>query len=226
MRRRSSAIVPIFLIVFGLVFLALGILLATVGARQASAQAERAERLQPLTAAALDDSQPGREALVEGRISDRNPALFQGFVAYVREEYRGSDDQDREKWEEDERRTPRLLIEVADGLVRLADERYALDSPPYTWSESQSALAWNGLTGEGTKRYRGFRAGDPALAIGTLVSGSEGLELRAEQVYGGTRSGYIADRRQSAIWMPRIGAIFGLIGAAIALGGVWWLVRR
>jgi hypothetical protein len=226
MRARRSLFGPIFLIGFGLIFLVIGTLLATVGARQASAEAERAEQLQPMTAAALDDSPSGREALIEGRISARNPSLFQQFVAYVREEYRGSDDEDREKWEEDERRTPPLLIEVADGAVPLADDHYALDNPPHTWQESQSTRVWNGLTGEGTKRYRGFQAGDQALAIGTLVQGSEGMELRAERVYGGTRSGYIAERRQAARWMPWLGGIFGLVGAGIALGGVWWLARR
>jgi hypothetical protein len=224
--RRSSAIIPIFLIGFGLVFLALGIFFATVGAQQASAEAARAERLRPLNIATLDDSQPGREALIEGRISDRNSALFQQFVAYVREEYRGSDDQDREQWAEDERHTPPLLIEVIDGVVPLANDNYVLDSPPHLWFESQTSRTWNGFTGEGTKRYRGFQAGDVALAIGILTPGSEGLELQAERVYGGTRSSYIADRRQSAVWMPRIGGIFGLIGAMIALAGIWWLVRR
>ena len=226
MRGRRLAIGPIFLIGFGLVFLAIGIVMATVAAQQAGAEATRAERLRPLTLAALDDSQPGREALIEGRISDRNPALFQQLVAYVREEYRGRDDNDREKWEEDERRTPPLLIDVTDGAVPLANDSYALDSPPHTWPESQSSLVWNGFTGQGTKRYRGLQAGDPALAIGTLVAGSEGLELQAERVYGGTRSSYIAERRQTALWMPRIGAIFGVIGAALALAGIWRLVRR
>jgi hypothetical protein len=224
--RRSSAIIPIFLIGFGLVFLALGIFLATVGAQQAGAEAERAERLRPLDVAALDDGQPGREALIEGRISDRNSALFQQFVAYVREEYRGSDDQDREQWAEDERRTPPLLIEVADGVVSLANSSYIVDSSPHIWPESQTSRTWNGFTGEGTKRYRGFQAGDVVLAIGTLAPGSEGMELQAERVYGGTRSSYIADRRRSAVWMPRIGGIFGLVGAVIALVGIWWLVRR
>jgi hypothetical protein len=226
MRGRRLALGPIFLIGFGLVFLAIGIVMATVAARQAGAEAARAERLRPLTVAALDDSQPGREALVEGYRSDRNPALFQQFVAYVREEYRGRDDNDRERWEEDERRTPPLLIDLVDGTVPLANDSYMLDSPPHIWQESQSSLAWNGFTGEGTKRYHGLRAGDAALAIGTLVAGPEGLELQAERVYGGTRSSYIAERQQTALWMPRIGAIFGVIGAALALLGIWWLVRR
>jgi hypothetical protein len=224
--RRGPAIIPVFLIGFGLIFLALGIFLATAGAQQADADAERAEQLSPLTVAALEDSRPGREVLIEGRISERNPSLFRQFVAYVREEYRGSDDDDREKWQEDERRTPPLLIEVADGTVSLANNNYALDNPPHVWHDSETSRVWNGFTGEGTKRYRGFQAGDLALAIGTLASGSEGLELQAEQVYGGTRSSYIADRRQAAVWMPRIGGIFGLFGLAITLAGIWWLARR
>jgi hypothetical protein len=224
MRGCGSALGRFFLIGFGLIFLALGIFMATTGAQQARAEADRAERLRPLTVAALDDSQPGREALIEGRISARNPQLFQQFVAYIREEYRGTDDDDREEWEEDGRRTPRLRIEVADGVVSLANDNYELDSSPHSWQESE-ARTWNGFTGEGTKRYRGFWAGDAALAIGTLVRGSEGLELQAERVYGGTRSAYIADRQSAARWMPWVGGIFGLVGVVIAGVGVWWLLR-
>jgi hypothetical protein len=225
MRGRGSVLVRIFLIGFGLVFLILGILLATVAAQQARAEADRAERLLPLSVAALDDGQPGREALIEGRISARNPQLFQQFVAYIREEYRGSDDDDNEQWQEDQRHTPRLRIEVADGIVSLANDSYDLDSPPHSWEESQSR-SWNGLTGEGTKRYRGFQAGDTALAIGTLVPGSEGLELQAERVYGGTRSSYIADRQSAARWMPWVGGFFAVLGSLIASIGVWLLLRR
>jgi hypothetical protein len=222
--RGFGSVIGIFLVGFGLIFLAVGLGIATIGARQASAEAARVEQLRPLTAAAIDDSQPGREALVEGRINARNPRLFQEFVAYIREEYRGSDN-DRDKWQEDERRTPPLLIDVADGLVELADDGYELDSPPHTWQESRS-LVWNGFTGNGTKRYRGIQAGDIVLAIGTLVPGSEGLELRAERVYGGSRSAYIAERQSAARWMPWMGGVFGLVGAAIAGAGVWRLLRR
>src|SRR5215217_1208851 len=91
-----------FLILFGLGFLGLGLFMATTGAQQARAEADRVERLRPLTVATLDDGQPGGEALVEGRISTANPPVFRQFVAYIREEYRGSDDDDRDEWKEDE----------------------------------------------------------------------------------------------------------------------------
>jgi hypothetical protein len=64
------------------------------------------------------------------------------------------------------------------------------------------------------------------VAIGTLAPGREGLELRAERVYGGTRNAYIADRHSAARWMPWIGGVFGVVGAVIASAGIWWLARR
>jgi hypothetical protein len=121
-------LLSLFLIGFGLIFIAAGLAMAILGARRASAEADRAERLPPLSSASLDDSRPGREALIEGRISSHNRPLFQGFVAYVREEYRGSDD-DNDTWSEDERNTPPLLIDLDGGSVALADSQYDLDNP-------------------------------------------------------------------------------------------------
>lgn len=224
MRGCRPSFVSLFLLGFGVIFLAVGVGMATLGTRQARAEAERAERLAPLGAAALDDSQPGREVLVEGRVSARNRALFRDFVAYLREEYRGSDDNNRDKWVEDERHTPPLLIELSGGTVALADDQYRLDNPAHTWQEP-GARSWNGFTGEGTKRYRGFAAGDPVMAIGVLVRGREGLDLRAEWLYGGTRADYIAGQRSSAAFLPWFGGLFALIGTLIAGAGAWKLLR-
>lgn len=225
MRGCRFSFLSVFLLGFGLVFVGVGAGLATLGAGDARAAAERAERLAPLSAAALEDGQPGREALVEGRVSARNPALFQDLVAYVREEYRGSDDNRRDMWAEDERRTPALLIDLPDGAASLADGQYALDNPPQSWQEP-GGKRWDGFAGEGTKRYRGLRAGDQVVAVGTLVEGREGLELRAEWVYGGTRAQYIEGQRGSAAFLPWFGGLFALIGAVVAGIGVWTLARR
>ena len=214
----------LLLLGIGLIFLVAGGALAIFGARQATAEADRAERLAPLGIETIDDSRPGREALVEGRIGARNQPLFQDFVAYVREEYRGDED-DKEKWVEDERRTPPLQIELKDGIVELADDQYTFDNPPHRWQEP-GGLTWNGFSGEGTKRYSGFWRGDAVVAIGTLVEGSEGLELRAERVFGGTRAGYIAARRSAAAFLPWFGGGFALLGAVVAGLGVWLLRRR
>lgn len=225
MRRRRLTFASVFLLGFGLVFLAAGGALAFLAAGQARAEAARAERLTPLSAAAIDASQPGREALVEGRVSPRNRPRFQGFVAYLREEYRGTDDEGKETWVQDERHTPPLLLDLADGVVALAGEPYALDSPPRGWQEP-GPLHWSGVAGGGTKRYRGFRAGDTAMAIGALVVGREGPELQAERLYGGTRADYIAGRRSTAAFLPWFGGLFALIGAVMAGLGAWVVVRR
>ncbi len=214
----------LFLLGFGLIFVVVGLGLATLAAGQARAAAERAERLAPLGVAALEDSPPGREALVEGVVSARNRALFQEMVAYVREEYRGTDSEGDALWSEDERRTPPLWLDLPGGTARLADGAYTLDSPAQRWQEP-GGLTWNGFAGEGTKRYRGFRAGDPVVAIGTLVAGPEGPQLRAEFVAGGTRAGYIDRQRSGAAMLPWLGGVFALVGAGLMAGGAWALRR-
>ncbi|HEU4324874.1 MAG TPA: hypothetical protein VFS21_17140 [Roseiflexaceae bacterium] len=214
----------LFLLGFGLIFVLVGLGLAVVAAGEARAAADRAERLTPLGAAALEDSPPGREVLVEGAVSARNRALFQDMVAYVREEYRGTDSDGDSQWSEDERRTPPLWLDLPGGTARLADDTYTLESPAQRWQEP-GGLTWNGFSGEGTKRYRGFRAGDSVVAIGTLVAGQEGPELRAEFVAGGTRASYIASQRSGAAVLPWIGGIFTLVGAGLMAGGAWLLLR-
>lgn len=224
MRGCQITFVRVFLVCFGLVFLAIGIGIATVGAGQARAAAERAERLEPLGAAALGDSQPGREVLVEGRVSARNPALFRHFVAYQRHEYHGSTEDGDPIWRMDEQRTPPLLLELDGGGIMLADDQYRIDSPGQIWEEP-GARSWNSATGEGTKRYRGFAAGDPVVAIGVLVPGREGLELRTEALDFGTRADYIAYHRGSANFLPWFGGLFALIGTLLAGIGAWRILR-
>lgn len=125
-RRRRMSLVNVALLGVGLIFLLAGVRLATTLASEARTTTERVERLVPLSATAINDSPAGREVLIEGRISDRNPALVEGLVAYGREEYRGGN-----SWEDDEQRTPPLWIEVPDGTVVLADSPYRLDEPPH-----------------------------------------------------------------------------------------------
>jgi hypothetical protein len=225
MYRLRGSFVTLLLTVIGLAFVVAGVGMGVFGARSASAAADRAERLRTLSAAALDDSMPGREALLEGRISERNPTRFRDLVAYVREEYRGTDDDGDEEWREDERATPRLLIELSDGVAQIANTDYALQAPPVSWQEDRT-LTWSGLSGEGTKRYRGFAAGNTVTAIGTIVAGREGAELQAEFVYGGDRATYVASQRSTAAFLPWFGALFATIGAAVGGIGLWRIVVR
>jgi hypothetical protein len=215
----------LFAIIFGLLFLALGVILGVFGAADARAEAARAEALAPLNAAALDDRAPGETALVAGALSPRNRALFRDYVAYTVEEYRGEDDSnDDPEWEREAEVTPPLLIE-AGGIVRVANEDYRIEGALTRWQESQ-VLTWNGFSGEGTKRYAGLVAGQPVTTIGAVVAGAEENELRAEVVFGGTQAQYVAAQRQSAFMLPIIGGIFGAIGLIVAGVGAWLLLRR
>lgn len=215
----------LFLLIFGLVFLFLGVTLGIFGAAGARAEAARAEALAPLTAAALDDKAPGETALVEGTLSTRNPALFRDYVAYTVEEYRGQKSNSSEpRWEREEKVTPPLLVE-AGGIVRVANDDYRIAGQLNNWQESQ-VLSWNSITNEGTKRYAGLVAGQVVTAIGAVVAGAEGNELQAEVVFGGTRAQYIESQHQSAFWLPIIGGIFGVIGLSVAGAGTWLLLRR
>jgi hypothetical protein len=215
----------LLLLAFGAIFLSIGVWIATVGAAEARAAAERAERLRPLGAAGLEDTAIGQDALAEGRIDQRNRARFRDFVAYIRHEYRGEDDDGDDIWVEDERVTPPLLVETGAGLVTVGGAGYAVEGPATRWYDAD-ALRWDGVAGEGTRRYTGLRAGDAVTAIGAVSDGREGRELAAEVVYAGTRADYIAAMRRQAETAPWFGGIFALVGATICVVGVWIIARR
>jgi hypothetical protein len=211
-----------FLVLFGLGFIALGYFVGVGMAGDSQAQVARAEQLLAADAAGVASSAVGTELLVEGRLSSANPAGFRDYVAYVREEFRGVEQNSMERWVEDERLTPPLLVEAV-GVVRLANEDYQLLGPHERWQEE--GLNWSRREQEGTKRYRGWLAERPVMVIGTVTQGAEGNQLRAELVFGGTRAEYIAGEGSAAGFFPWIGAGMALLGGAlVVLGG--WVLRR
>ncbi|MEI6777274.1 MAG: hypothetical protein WCK70_10255 [Chloroflexales bacterium] len=215
----------ITLVLMGSVFLCIGVVLGSFGARGANAEADRAERLSPLSAAAIGDAQPGSEALLEGSLSARNPLRFRDFVAYIREEYRGSDSKKNAKWVEDQRVTPPLLVDVVGGSVQISNDTYRLAGPHARW-EDAGGHYWNGFTGEGSKRYAGLVMGRPVMVIGQIQPGTEGPEVRAELIFGGTRAEYIADRRDTARILPIVGGILGCVGVLLLGIAAWAGLRR
>lgn len=228
MRGCSRYMGPLILMAAGVMFLIGGVSVGIFMTRAAQQAAERATRLPPATARDIERSAIGAEALIEGVIDARNPARIRNFVAYVREEYRGIDtigSRHQEVWKEDERWTPPLLIRVADGAVRIANDTYRVEEPPVRWQESDR-LEWNGFSGEGTKRYLGFEAGNSVTAIGRIVDELEGRAIEAEFIFGGTRSQYIAYQRATTSIAPIAGLISGGIGVLMILGGIWYLLRH
>ncbi|MBX0328158.1 hypothetical protein K2Z83_10755 [Oscillochloris sp. ZM17-4] len=209
----------------GAVFLGVGVFLGVFAARDASAEADRVAAMAPLGLAGLEAGRPGAAALLEGTLSARNPARFRDFIAYTREEYHGEDSDGDADWREDERVTPPLLVDLDGGVAQIGNDSYRISTPHASWQEG-SVLYWNGLSGEGTKRYAGLVAGRPVLALGMIQAGPEGNELQAELIFGGTRAEYIANQRGSARILPFMGLIFGGVGVLLLGVGVRTLLRR
>jgi hypothetical protein len=224
----SRNFATIFLVGFGLVFIAVGTGIGIFGSRATAAEAERAQRLTALAPSALDRLVPGAELLVEGALSPRNSVQFRSYLAYIRAEFRGTDEDGDSEWVVDERVTPRLLVEVdgqSGALLQIGNSDYLIERPHETWQASEG-LSYNGLTGEGTKYYQGLLADRRVMVIGLMQAGSEGPELRAELIYGGTRAEYIAAKRAAAAWLPWFGLIFVGIGLIPLAIGFFLAFRR
>jgi hypothetical protein len=214
----------VVLLGFGALFIAVGIFLGVFVARGTAAEAIRAEALAPLGARELEARPAGEQVIVQGAVSARNPALFREFVAYTAEEYRGEEDSDGDpEWEADGGETPRLLVEAA-GLVQVANTDYRIEGERATWRD-RDVLLWNGVTGEGTKRYFGLVAGQPVTVVGALVQGVEGNEVRADVLFAGTQAEYVAAQRASAQALPWLGVFFGLLGLIAGGIGLWGVLR-
>jgi hypothetical protein len=158
---------------------------------------------------------PGSVVLIEGQISPLNPPNYRDFISYVREEYRGSRSDGSAIWGEDQRVTPGLLIDIAGGSVRIANNDYRLDSPHQRWQDSQTLIANSGGVVGGTKRYTGLTVFRPVTAIGVLENGPDGPELRTSFVFGGTRAEYIATQLGAAAYLPWLGLFAAIIGLAL-----------
>lgn len=178
--------------------------------------AGRMGRLEPVTAPELAASQPGDEVLIEGRISDENPARFRDYVAYVREtrdveNWEGTPDPG--SWSEVERVTPPLWIALEDTLVWVVNDDYDLDVA--TAVEERTTLDDYAST-----RYRGLAAGDDVLVVGQVTANRERPEIEADLVAEGTQERYITRQRS--------GGILFCVGSGIvaALGGAFLLWDR
>lgn len=207
---------PFVLLAVGLVVGGIGVALVLDSPSYAARRA-RAERLAPSGAAALADSAPGREVLLEGRISPRNPTLHRQFVAYVREEYRDEalDGASSQRWVEVERVTPPLLVSLAGGEARIANSTYAFDTTAVTVEEAAPTFT------KGAVQSRGFVAGSPVLAIGRVAANGD---VEAEFLYAGTRAEYVQElERVAARSLPAGLALLGAGLAGVAVGT--WRLR-
>lgn len=179
-----------------------------------SRNAQRAEGLPVLSKVTLTDSRPGREVIVEGRISDLMQPLYEDLVAYERQVYESDDDDG--SWVTKEHKAPVLFVETSDGRIQLetnADTSdYDLLNPPQT------------MYADSDQRYVGFAPQDGIMALGTVQEGLEGPILDAEFIYGGTRAAYISEQRFASTLFFWIGIIFTIITLGLFVWYIWpWI---
>lgn len=171
---------------------------------------DRVSRLPIFSRVELNNSLPGSEAVVEGRISASTQPRYQTLVAYERESRQSNGDRETE-WEEEELVTPPLLLETASGLVQVevnsATSSYDLGNTAHTLPDGPE------------DRYNGFRASDEVMALGVVARGSEGQVLDATLIYGGTRETYIGHNRGATALLFWMGAI--VVGFGIGIMLLW-----
>ena len=198
------------------VLLSVGLVFALIGASGAAdvpatlSRARRVEQLQPMAEAA-----PGQAAFVEGRISNHTPPVYHQFVAYLREEYRSSGAR-TSHWVQVARKTPPLLIEAHGRAARVVNSDYGLESTDVTVEEEPPTFT------RGAIQSRGFVAGSPVLAVGSVAKETEGLV--AEFLYAGTHAEYVAYLHrslQAGLWLGG-GLLLGGVGCIIL--GSWRLL--
>ncbi len=219
--------VKFLLLGIGLLFLVVGVLVGVVGSRQMQQNLAHLEQLRSMNATVFDDQQPRAEVLVEGVISERNPVILNNAVAYIREELdiRTDSDGDRvETWRSTGRETPRLFID-ADGLIVIGNESYSIDNPHTTWYD-ENTLGFNNRPRDGTMRYYGLVAHRVVTVHGDVGLGTEGNELLARTIFGGTHEEFIASQRKAVAVMPLLGGIFGFVGLILCVIGIVAFFKR
>jgi hypothetical protein len=160
------------------------------------ALAARHARMQALPSpgvAALTDTPPGREVLVDGRIARDQPVLFRNFVAFeMQEEQHRLSDDDPEKWEVRARQAPPLhIVLTGDDPTRVVNSGYGIWGATTVWRDESKAL--------GT-RYTGLVVGEAVVVHARTTAGG----LEAIEVASGTCASYLA-------------------GIAAGVGVAWWL---
>ena len=165
----------------------------------------------PATAAQLSDMAAGSRVLLEGHLSGRNRAYYQGYVAYIVDECHTDSDGDTD-CDEVERVTPPLRLNASGGPVQIINQDYDLsgDIPIYY----QDPFEDTGLKGE-----------EAVIVLGALAPPDGEPKVRADYIAPGSQADQIAYLRSEATILLILGAIFGLIGAGLTAIGIVVLIR-
>ena len=173
----------------------------------------RLAALPRLTAAALDQSSVGNEAVLEGVIAPTQPKQYRDFVAFVREQASMGRDP-RGQWIELGRVTPPLQVLTAGGsAVRVFNNDYDIRNPISTFTDS--VLVTNGST-----RYRGFEAGHKVSVVGKTAREGGAMGMDADFIAAGTMDEYTRGQNESLFIARIIGGVLALLGVMVLVGAV------
>lgn len=213
MLKEDTSFAILILAVIGLPFLVAGLVVIWLVPPAIAAEGVRIGSLPVSSATRLADTRLGQEVLVEGRLSLDNPVRYHTFVAYEVETLEKDSDGD-DRWVRQSTVTPFLLVEVADGRIRLEEE--------YRLVRTGSSIR------EGDVRYTGLTATDPVIAVGVLTDRRDSPKIKAEFVAYGTQADYVTAQQHMATFWWWFGLLFALIGAGMLAASLvlvtrsWW----
>jgi hypothetical protein len=187
--------------------------------------ANRVARLTPATLAELAAGEPGREVLIEGKISGENPirSTAYGFVAYLRKEREIEDDEGTPSpgsWSVRERVTPPLLLDLSGSLVQIENDDYEL-------ADGEIIEEDPGLDRYSDTLYEGLKIGTPVITVGAVVPSREVPHIKADFVARGTRASYVTEQRSAGILFCVGSLLVAVLGGLVLLWDrVRWLFPR
>jgi hypothetical protein len=193
------------LTIIGLPFLVLGGCFAFVAGPHSAQTADRIASFNPMSAAQLGDLRPGREVLIEGRMSGRNEIYTRNYVAYVVSRCTTDSDGDTD-CDVVARVTPPLRINLSQGYVNVANDSYSLADMSTVY--------------DGDLQYDGIEPEAAVVAVGTLLPADGALQIEAEFIALGSQTSYVESLRREALTWRIIGTIFGLIGVGLLAAAV------
>lgn len=209
-------LVPGILAAVGVPFLIAGSLLRAFVPQEVARHAQEVARLPVATAATLNER--GAQVLLEGWVSDHTPLSDQPpLVAYS--EYHRVINDGEWQWEHRRNYTPTLWVQIPGRKVEIA-AGYTLRS---TASEGKSV-------GESAqkRRYKGFKAADPILVVGTLSAAGDRPVVSAAQIAFATQDTYLATLAEEEVTARWMGIMFLSLGSLLTLGAivVAYCIRR
>ena len=203
----------------GLFFLMVGLtvaLLAVSFSVGLGREAELAREPALRSVAEVAAAPPKQTVLLEGRISASNPPVYQQLVAYERDVDTGKGPSSRGRrtpsWMDDGQRTPKLLLDMSDGPLRLDSDIYLLSGNLHVLYATEEGKP---------RRYSGLQAGDAVLVFVRVATVRGDPVVSPSKIFVGSRAEFIAGASSGR----SVSAVCGVVFVGLWAGLGLFLVR-